>query len=235
MKRPGIARLRTFYNQLALRTLIPTGTPALDEPRKRRKAEEKPETRPCTCDVDEEPEDEYPTPKLEVELIPRSCWGENLRTKLGQEKWDEIRKAEYRRTNYTCEICGENGIDQGFRWPVECHEKWERDYSGFLFRLVGLLVLCPLCHKAKHLGRTRLMEDRGLQVRVHEHLMKVNEWTRRELELYLMDVGTENSLEGGRPWCVDMSWIDDYESPEPESVRRRHRGRRFQARARRRR
>jgi len=221
MKRPTIAQMRLFRNQLALRMLIPTETPKL-----------LPYKRPKKTKCGQPPE-----PKLTIEMIPQSCWYENLRKELGREGWDRVRKAEYRRAGHKCEICGSVGVDQGFKWPVECHEKWEKDEETLTYRLVGLVVLCPLCHKAKHIGRTLHMDSVKVHHQVIEHILKVNKWKEFDLEDYLYSVADDWRRTGGMPWAVDMSWIDSYQAadePEVKRSRRVHRGR-FASRKRRRR
>ena len=45
--------------------------------------------------------DDFGTPKLSVELVPSTAWGENLRSILTKEMWDELRKKSYRKAKYT--------------------------------------------------------------------------------------------------------------------------------------
>ena len=48
-------------------------------------------------------------PKLTIELVPSTAWGENLRKILKKEHWDILRKASYKRARYRCECCGGKG------------------------------------------------------------------------------------------------------------------------------
>lgn len=55
---------------------------------------------------------DYSLLPLQIELVPKTAFGENLRKLLTQNEWDKIRKAVYQRANYKCEICGEQGNKQ---------------------------------------------------------------------------------------------------------------------------
>lgn len=94
--------------------------------------------------------------KLEIELVPSSSWGNNLRDEanLSRGDWDTLRRGCYERAGHKCEICG------GVSWRtyggkrkkiVECHEIWS--YEGGVQRLEGLVALCSKCHRVKHIGR----------------------------------------------------------------------------------
>lgn len=57
---------------------------------------------------------------LQIELVPSTAFGENLRKLLTKTEWDKVRKAVYKRAGYKCEICG----GKGEKHPVEAHEEW---------------------------------------------------------------------------------------------------------------
>ena len=64
-------------------------------------------------------------PILTCELVPKSTWAKNLRTRMGQDLWDIARKIAYKKARYRCEVCS----GKGPKWPVECHESWTFDSS----------------------------------------------------------------------------------------------------------
>lgn len=140
-------------------------------------------------------------PKLEVEMVPSSTWGINLRSALAKPDWDLIRRDCYRSADYACEICGGIGPEH----PVECHERWLYDDKIHIQRLIGVISLCPLCHKAKHLGRTQHIEE-SIFNKVLGHIRKVNDWTKHELETYLITASQEYQLRDEYMWSVDMKW-----------------------------
>ncbi len=118
------------------------------------------------------------TPKpLHTEMVPRLAWFSNVRDHVKQSDWDKIKEWCYRRAGYHCEVCGSNGKLQGRRHRVEAHEIWHYDDINKAQHLVGLISLCPNCHKAKHYGRAiSLGEDKF----VRKHLKEINNWTWKE-------------------------------------------------------
>src|ERR1017187_3032700 len=90
--------------------------------------------------------------KLEVELVPSSCFYTNLRSILSKGNWDRLRKYSYEKANLKCEICGESGLDQGSKHALECHEVWAYDDVNLIQSLVRVEALCPRCHEVKHIG-----------------------------------------------------------------------------------
>lgn len=142
--------------------------------------------------------------KLCVEMVPQSSWGDNLRSRLEQKEWDRVRKAEYRRAGYHCEICGGSGLRQGFHWPVECHETWIYDDDQHLQTLKGLVVLCPNCHQTKHFGRSEIM---GLRQQALLHLMDVNGWDNVQAEEHVAEAKITWAERSKHKWKLNLDWL----------------------------
>ena len=79
--------------------------------------------------------------KLTIELIPKTCFGSNVRSLFKPKYWDILRKASYKKAGNVCEICSENGKDQGYRHNVECHEIWTYNDTTRTQKLDGLISL----------------------------------------------------------------------------------------------
>jgi hypothetical protein len=141
------------------------------------------------------------TMPLTVELVPKGQWGANLRSVLPKADWDRLRKAQYKKAGYVCEVCG----GKGPRHPVECHEIWYYDDETNTQRLDGLVALCPTCHAVKHLGRTFAI---GQGTRALNHLMRVNEWNQTDAEYYVEAVFEKWSQRSQHTWTLDISWIE---------------------------
>jgi len=144
---------------------------------------------------------QFGTPPLTIELVPKTCFFSNVRSHVEPEVWDKLRKSTYRQANYTCQICG----GRGPTWPVECHEIWYYDDLTLTQRLDGLIALCPLCHQTKHLGLAG-MNNKGEEVM--KHLAKVNNWSEPHAEQYLKliwDLWMERSRE---QWKLDLRWLE---------------------------
>lgn len=145
--------------------------------------------------------------KLTIELVPETAWYTNVRSNVSRSGWDKLRKECYRRADHKCEICASNGLVQGFKWPVECHEIWEYDDEMHIQKLIGLISLCPLCHKVKHPG---LAGMRGESHLVIQQLMHVNKMTKYDATRYVSDSFRIFEQRSQHNWLCDISYLDNY-------------------------
>jgi hypothetical protein len=141
-----------------------------------------------------------PRPVLVPEMLPVTTWEQNVRHKLGEDVWDRMRKHAYKAAGYRCEICAAKG-------KLEAHESWSLSNEDMVQKLEKLLCLCPLCHKAKHIGIARRL---GMYDEVMRHLKRVNGWSDAQLSAALDDVKETHEQRCDWPWTVDLSWL--YES-----------------------
>ena len=150
-------------------------------------------------------------PKLAIELIPSSCHFSNVRTMIPKKDWDTIRFSVYKNAQHKCEICGGNGIDQGYKHRVECHEIWDYDDENKVQKLVGLISLCVVCHQVKHIGRAMAM---GRKQQCFKQLARINKWTLAQINEYIR-VSFEKHLERSKfQWTLDISMLNE----EPYSL-----------------
>jgi 5-methylcytosine-specific restriction endonuclease McrA len=140
---------------------------------------------------------------LTVELIPQSCWFSNVRSAVSKKQWDTIRYRVYSEAYHICQICG--GI--GPQHPVEAHEIWEYDDKNHIQKLIGMVALCPACHRCKHFG---LAQVQGKEERALTHLMKVNRIKRPEALKYLKQVFTQWAERSTKKWELDISYLSEY-------------------------
>ncbi|NCO97290.1 MAG: HNH endonuclease [Candidatus Aenigmarchaeota archaeon CG_4_10_14_0_8_um_filter_37_24] len=110
--------------------------------------------------------------KLYVELVPKTCWYENLRKVLPKKEWDKIRKDAYSKAGHKCEICGVSG-------RLNCHEIWEYDDENNIQSLKGFQALCDDCHMIKHIGFVNIQISKGVWletklVDLAKHFIRVN-------------------------------------------------------------
>lgn len=155
----------------------------------------------------------YTEKKLTIELVPSTAWYTNVRSNTTQAEWDIIRKKSYKKAGSKCEICGDVGQNQGVRHSVECHEIWEYDDTEYRQVLVGLVSLCPHCHKVKHPG---LAQMKGEGEIVLAQLMKVNEITREEASDYLSESFATWRERSKHEWELDISYIEKFLKDEEE-------------------
>lgn len=137
-----------------------------------------------------------PAPRLQIDLVPRTAWGSNLRSRYPQH-WDAIRKSTYRAARMRCECCGANA-------RLECHEVW--DYSAPpVQRLVRLVALCNLCHAAQHFGAA---QARGEADAVASHILEVNGWSDRQLEQHIANAFALWRARNRIEWATDTAELD---------------------------
>ena len=137
---------------------------------------------------------------LQIELVPKSTWYNNVRSQVSRDEWNAIR-IHFKKPS--CQFCGR-------RYGLHCHEVWKYDDALHIQKLVGFETLCFLCHAIKHLGLAGLMAQRGDldYQRLIEHYCVVNECTREE---FLQDRKEAFDLWEGRSrleWTIDVSYLD---------------------------
>lgn len=135
---------------------------------------------------------------LVPELIPRTTWFNNLRSFVPQSTWDIIRKQCYRDANYRCEICG----GKGEKWPVEAHEKWRFDDEKRIQYLDGLIALCPMCHKVKHIGFAGSI---GMYPAARAWMARINGWTEELCEIAVKGEFKRWEERNYTKWILDYS------------------------------
>jgi hypothetical protein len=146
--------------------------------------------------------------KLTIELIPSSSWYDNVRSNVSNEDWDVIRKKCYNYANHVCEICGDNGLNQGYQHRVECHEIWEFNNEKQI--LTGFISLCPKCHMVKHIGLAKIKGNEDIAIK---HLMKINNINKKQANQLIEEAITLWKNRSKIKWNVDISFIDKYLSP----------------------
>jgi len=134
---------------------------------------------------------------LSIELVPSSNWENNVRSQYKNE-WDNIRRKTYRETNYCCEICGAKGETH----PVEAHEVWGYDIKNCIQKLLGIIALCPSCHRCCHIG---LAFVNGQEEVMKRHIIEVNRWKKEDLEKYLNEVFYIFEERSKVQWTLDLS------------------------------
>jgi hypothetical protein len=110
--------------------------------------------------------------KLDIELVPETAWNNNMRSLMGREAWDILRKKVYKDFHYRCGICGKAG-------KLDCHEQWVYDDTNHTQTLKGFIALCELCHAVKHIG---LSSMKNTMDAVIQHYMTVNKCDRMTFE-----------------------------------------------------
>jgi hypothetical protein len=84
---------------------------------------------------------------------------------------------------------------------------------------VGMVGLCPACHRVKHLGLARV---RGQGGEARAHLCRVNGWTPEQADVYLEQAFGVWAWRSQRSWTLDLAGLGPYVSdPELQAIRGR--------------
>lgn len=140
--------------------------------------------------------------KLEIDLVPSTCWYSNLRELLTPGSWDKIRKECYKNANNKCEICEGTGVFGRGKIKVECHEKWE--YKDGRQILTGVISLCCVCHRVKHFGLSSL---RGYTDMCKKQLASVNNWSPHQVVQHINESFKVHEQRSQQDWVLDLSWL----------------------------
>lgn len=144
-----------------------------------------------------------PTPRLTIELVPKTCWYSNVRSNVPKQHWDVIRRKSYQDADYRCEVC----FGVGSRHPVECHEVWKYDDENHVQSLERMISLCPSCHEVKHIGRAKAY---GGYARAHQHLVYVNGWDDNQAGIYVVQQFIVWHRRSQHQWKLDLRGLEKY-------------------------
>ncbi len=109
--------------------------------------------------------------KLQIELVPKGCWGTNLRKVCDDRDWNIISRYVREQKGNTCEVCGWKE-DRKNRKYTHCHEVWDYNHETKVQSLVKLECLCPDCHAVHHWGHSQMI-GRDIDA-LTKHAIKVN-------------------------------------------------------------
>jgi hypothetical protein len=142
--------------------------------------------------------------KLQPELVPKPLWGISGNRLLSIEKWKAIREDTVTLVGNQCSVCGSNGNG------LECHERWSYDDKKLTATLGRLVMLCPSCHTATHMGRA---VRHGLKNTAVAQLCRVNGCSATEAEGLFKDAMKVWRQRSGHDWTTLVS--DDLRTRYP--------------------
>lgn len=139
---------------------------------------------------------------LELDLVPASSWGSNVRSILTKNQWTAISQRVRSQVYDICQIC-EFSNEQ----PLHAHEIWRYYEREHIQKLIGMIALCPSCHRVKHFGLARV---RGKEEQALRHFMKINKITKKEAEEYINKSFKIWADRSSKKWTLDISILNDY-------------------------
>jgi hypothetical protein len=139
--------------------------------------------------------------KLEVELIPKTTWNINLRSKLKKSDWDKIRKSIYEKEKMCCHICGTQCKS------LDAHEVWEFDEKNHVQRLIEIIGICKACHNTIHYGRAQQI---GYGKEAITQYLKVNNCDMMDFQNELF-IAQEDFYRRSKidDWKLDLTLIEN--------------------------
>lgn len=138
---------------------------------------------------------------LYVDLIPKTAFGQNIRTLVPRNVWQTLRQATIRRANNRCECCG------GAPARLDVHERWLFDDTTGQQILKRLLALCPPCHAATHMGLARIHKR---EERAKAHMARVNRWPQDLVDSHLALAFSRWEKRSKRSWVLNLDAIRDF-------------------------
>jgi len=137
---------------------------------------------------------------LTVDIVPTSCWDDNLSPLIGKQAWHHLKIRSYQRARYVCTVCGQ----RGWRWPVESHLVWDYDDIHRVQTLVDIQALCPLCHHATHLTEN----DAYPLPLIRQKLIDINNWDEADLRAHIENRQEIARLRSSRQWILNLSLLE---------------------------
>lgn len=136
---------------------------------------------------------------LTIELVPRTCWGKNLRSSV-PNRWESIRKYVVDKAAGYCAICEEKTNH------LHAHEQWAYDDKTRIQKLTDVIAICPLCHEVKHLGHTQ-KEGRGEEAK--QHFLGVNGAAPAEYSVACSKAKKIFDERSKHEWEMDTTWLEN--------------------------
>jgi len=138
---------------------------------------------------------------LDIELVPRSTWYQNVRSAVSKQAWKDLR-ALYLKGQ--CQYCGYKGV-------LHLHEIWGYDEVNYVQTLKGFVTLCNMCHHIKHLGLAGLLGQRGDidYGRVIKHFCRINECTVEDFLADRAEAFEQWEERSKHEWTFDLTYLDE--------------------------
>jgi hypothetical protein len=143
---------------------------------------------------------------LQIELVPKRLWEQNLRSSegLGKARWDKLRRELIKERGARCEICG------AIRQRLNGHEVWDYREKKTIRTavLLNVEIVCVDCHDIHHWGRTRkLFEDGKITAERYKHLRRhfrtVNDCSQEVFDKHFLQSARLWEQRSKKEWKID--------------------------------
>lgn len=145
--------------------------------------------------------------KLRFEVLPPELHGINIRSELGQQEWDIIRKKVYKKYNHTCCICNKRNM------KCNAHEVWKLSISLKTLTgkqiLMNIVNLCDECHDVIHIGRLVAI-DRNRFPEALKYYAQINEISLEQaMNDYRYMAEKYQKTSAIQNWSIDLSLLEN--------------------------
>lgn len=137
--------------------------------------------------------------KIGLELVPKSCWGTNLRSLLTSSEWKQISKHVRDRSKDTCHYCNTHSK------KTHAHEVWSYDDSNCIQTLEDIHCVCEKCHLVKHFGYAKVQRRDKEAI---EQLKVLNNCTDEEAMDHIADSFELWADRSSKSWKLDISKLN---------------------------
>lgn len=103
------------------------------------------------------PEPETTPSLLQHPNLPKPMHGQNPRSILGKQWWDDHRHPAYAERDFHCWACGVHKSEAAVHRWLEGHEEYKIDYPKGRMEFVRVVALCHFCHNFIHSGRLYML------------------------------------------------------------------------------
>ncbi len=137
--------------------------------------------------------------KLNIELVPKTSWYNNVRSEIPRRVWDKIRSDVCISQDYKCGICGTEG-------KLNCHEIWEYDDINHIQELKDFIALCNLCHHVNHIGHASILASQGKlnMQEVEAHFMRINNCDLQTFREHVVEAGIQYKERSKHEWQLNL-------------------------------
>lgn len=145
-------------------------------------------------------------PPLSIEPVPLSSRFASVRAALGYEQFNTLKRAIFSRAGFRCEICLENGFEQGHQHPVELHEVFHYDDVRGTQKLSALMCVCPDCNAVKQVELSRAKGEATFAAALAQ-LCKVNGWNNLQAQTYYQHVYAIWQERSKKVWQLNLDLL----------------------------
>jgi hypothetical protein len=139
--------------------------------------------------------------KLDLDLIPSTAFGKNVRALVTKKQWDLIRNRVYDEAWWNCQIC------EITPEKLDAHEIWSYNDQTNVQKLESIIALCRDCHMVKHFGFAQIQ---GKSDKALKHFMEVNQMKKVAAEQYIEKAFQQWSERSKKSWTLDVSILKNF-------------------------